>query len=280
MKINYYKLRLLGICFSLFIGGNAFAQKKVVDDVNIIDSVDVSVSEAALEKAIQNPVASMVSMPFQNNLDFNETNTNTLNVQPVLPFKMGGISLILRTIMPVISAPDATGVYKRNKGIGNISSAFLFTPTKSGKLVWALGPTFTWSTLTHGIGSEKTLLAPSGLLLYQNKGWTIGTLIQNSWSIAGPSNAPDVNLGYAQVFIVKNLKKGWYVNTAPIMTANWNAPGDSRWTIPLGAGFGKLSRINKLPINWQVGYYGFVEHPTGASSQLRMQVVFILPKLY
>lgn len=273
---KYYELKLLGICFFLLVNGNVFAQKET-DSISDNDGI---ADTAQLEKMIQNPVASMVSIPFQNNLDFNDTNKETMNIQPVLPFKMGKVSLILRTIVPLISAPDPSGVYKKSKGIGNISSALLFTPTKAGKLIWAIGPTFTWSTVTHGLGSEKTLLAPSALALYQNNGWTVGTLVQNSWDIAGPSSAPDVNLGYAQVFVVKNLPKGWYVNTAPIMTADWNAPSDKRWSVPLGAGFGKLSKINKLPINWQIGYYGYVAHPTGAHSQLRMQATLILPMLY
>lgn len=245
------------------------------------EPVSEQAEQEKLAKAIQNPVASMVSIPFQNNLDFNDENTNTLNIQPVLPFTLGeNVSLIARTIVPVISAPYPGVGGAKNKGIGNISSALLFTPAKPGKLIWAVGPTFTFGTLTQGLGTSKFSLAPSVLFLYQNNGWTIGTLAQNSWSVAGPSDAPDVNLFYTQIFVVKNLKNGWYVNSAPIITANWEADSDHRWTVPLGAGFGKLSRINKLPVNWQIGYYAFLDHPAGASGQLRLQLQFILPKLY
>ena len=232
-----------------------------------------------MAKAIQNPLANMVSVPFQDNLDFNDENTNTLNIQPVLPFKISeGVNLIWRNIIPVVSAPDYGG--SRVKGIGNISSAFFFTPAKPGKLIWGVGPTFTLGSFTKDLGLDKTSVAPSAMFLYQNNGWTMGTLLQNSWSFAGPSDAPDVNLFYTQVFITKSLKKGWYVNTAPIITANWEADSSNRWTVPLGAGFGKLGKINKLPINWQIGYYQYLESASGASGQLRMQFNIYLPKLY
>ena len=105
-------------------------------------------------------------------------------------------------------------------------------------------------------------------------------IAQNSWSVAGPSDAADVNLFYAQIFIVKNLANGWYVNSAPIFTANWEAPSENRWNVPLGVGFGRLFRVNKLPINAQIGWYSYLKSADNSSGQLRFQLVFILPKLY
>jgi len=45
----------------------------------------------ALAKAAQNPLASMISLPFQNNTNFDygpeDGTQNVLNIQPVWPFK-------------------------------------------------------------------------------------------------------------------------------------------------------------------------------------------------
>jgi hypothetical protein len=51
-----------------------------------------------------------------------------------------------------------------------------------------------------------------------------------------------VNAFLMQPFINYNFPGGWYLTSAPILTASWKAdkPGDV-WTIPLGGGFG-LSR--------------------------------------
>lgn len=258
------------ICFNFFCFFAVFSQEAQPE------------GEGNLANDVQNPVANIVSIPFQNNLDFNDVNRNTLNVQPVLPFGITeNVNLIFRNIIPVISGPDLTSPFGgKTSGIGNISTAMLFTPAKPGKIIWAVGPTLTWGSVTPGLGFEKFALAPSALGLYQNNGWTIGVIAQNSWSVAGPSDAADVNLFYAQIFVVKNVANGWYINSAPIITANWEAPSGNQWNIPLGAGFGRLFRVNKLPINAQIGWYSYLTSADGASGQLRFQLQFILPKLY
>ncbi len=59
-----------------------------------------------------------------------------------------------------------------------------------------------------------------------------GFLINNLWSYAGESGRADVNAMTLQPFFNYNLPKGWYLTTSPIITANWEAPSDERWTIP------------------------------------------------
>jgi hypothetical protein len=63
-----------------------------------------------LAQTAQNPVANVISLPFQNNTNFNvgplEKTQNILNIQPVIPFSLGkNWNLITRTILPVISQP-------------------------------------------------------------------------------------------------------------------------------------------------------------------------------
>ena len=77
-----------------------------------------------------------------------------------------------------------------------------------------------------------------------------------------------------------NLADGWYLTSSPIMTANWKADSGDKWTVPVGAGVGKLFKVGKLPINTSLqGYYN-AEKPNSFSSdwQLRFQVQFLLPK--
>lgn len=233
--------------------------------------------QSDLANKIQNPVADLISVPFQNNTDFGDNNTNTLNIQPVLPFGINdNWNLITRTIIPVMNIPD--GNNGRDNGVGNITVSTLLTPKKSDSFIWAVGPSFMFPTISENMGYEKLGLAPSVALIKQTKGLTIGTIVQNYFGVAGPSDAADLNFFYSQIFVVKNLSKGWYVNTAPIITANWEADSHSRWTIPLGAGAGKLFALGKLPINAQAGLYKYLEHPTNADWQLRFQLVLLFPK--
>src|SRR5215467_11059142 len=61
-----------------------------------------------LVKQTQNPVASLISVPFQNNLNYPigpfARYQNVLNIQPVIPVGNGQWNLITRAILPVMPA--------------------------------------------------------------------------------------------------------------------------------------------------------------------------------
>lgn len=237
-----------------------------------------------LSKKIQNPIASLISVPFQNNSDFgfgeyNRTK-NTLNIQPVVPFGLGDkVNLIVRTIIPIISLP--LDIDDSKSGLGDINMSLYFTPAKSNKVIYGVGVAMGLPTAMHAniLGTGKFSVGPGIIALTQPGTWTIGALAQNTWSVAGKAERADVNLFYSQIFITKGLQKGWYLNTAPIITANWEASKGNQWTFPLGAGAGRLFKLGQLPINAQLGYYAYVVKPDGGpSSQLRAQIVLLFPK--
>ncbi len=236
-----------------------------------------------LEKQIQNPVASLISLPFQNNMDFEVgpygRTRNTLNIQPVWPFSLSeNLNLITRTIIPIISQP--LGENDSEFGLGDINMSFFLTSAKPKKVVIGYGLSLGLPTATNTVlGSGKFSMGPTFLVLVQPGSWTVGALVQNTWSVAGSSNRADVNLLFSQVFATRNLSKGWYINSAPIITANWEANSGDQWTIPLGIGAGRLFKWGSTPINMQVGYYHNVVKPDfGADSQFRFQFVLLFPK--
>ena len=241
-------------------------------------------SKEDIEKAAQNPIASMYVLPFQNNTQFgvgpnSDRTQNITNIQPVVPIGLSeNVNLIVRTIIPVISQP--TTVDESEFGLGDVALSLFFTPRKPGKIIWGVGPAVGMPTATDDVlGSKKWSAGPSVIALVQPKGWTMGLVIQNTWSFAGDDSRADVNAFYTNLFIVKNLKKGWYLNSSPIITANWNAADGEQWTVPVGAGFGKVFRLGKLPINAQAGYYNYVVAPTnGPDWQLRAQINLMFPK--
>ena len=102
--------------------------------------------------------------------------------------------------------------------------------------------------------------------------------MNNIWSIAGNADASNVNKGLLQYFIVYQLGEGWYVNSAPIITVNWEADSGQQWTVPFGVGAGKLSFVGKLPLNVQIGaFYNVVKPDLGPDWQFRTQLQFLLP---
>jgi hypothetical protein len=243
-------------------------------------------SESDLAKQAQNPVANLISLPLQNNTNFgigpdDDETQNILNIQPVLPFSINdNLNLITRTILPVISQPDfLTGGEGRINGLGDTFFSAFFSPKGSPKLTWGAGPVFLFPTATNdALGSDKWGAGPTFVALAMPGNWVIGSLFSNVWSFAG-SGSQDVNLFTWQYFVNYNLPKGWYLTSAPIITANWEADSGNKWTVPFGGGFGKVFKLGKQPINSQISAYYNAEKPeSGANWQLRFQVQFLFPK--
>ena len=237
-----------------------------------------SASELAEEAA--NPVADLISFPLQLNNDFGlgpfDRTRNVLNVQPVIPL-MGG-RIITRTILPFVWLPDlAAESGTRTSGLADMQLTAFWVPESEG-VTWGVGPILEMPTGGSDRGSKKWSAGPSVVVLTQPTPWTLGLLLNNVWSFAGDDDRPDVNRGLLQYFIVLQLGNGWYVNSAPIMTVNWEAESDDRWTVPFGAGGGKLFFLDRLPINAQIGaYVNAVKPDIGPDWQFRFQVQTFLP---
>jgi len=237
-----------------------------------------------LAKKAQNPIANMISLPFQNNTDFgigpDDKTKNTLNIQPVWPFKINdSLVVITRTILPVVSQPGLFPGEDRTNGLGDSTFTAFFSPSDSGAWTWGVGPVALIPTATDdALGTDKWGLGASAVVLTMPGKWVIGSLFSNLWSVTG-SGEQDVNLFTWQYFINYNLDGGWYLTSAPIMTANWEADSDNRWTIPVGGGIGKIVKIGKLPVNLNAQAYKLIESPqNGADWQARFQMQFMFPK--
>src|SRR5215467_2656048 len=236
-----------------------------------------------LAKKSQNPIADMVSVPFQSNTNFNNAPFNrtqeVLNIQPVVPLHISADwNMISRTIIPVISQPDPIRNSNTN-GIGDITQSLFFSPVHSGALIWGAGPVFTVPSATDPIlGQGKVLLGPTIVLLTTPGHWVIGVLANNQWSVAGDPLRPRVNTFLAQPFINYNLEHGWYLSTSPIITANWLAAPGQQWTVPVGGGFGRVFKLGDQPVNASINAYYNVERPTGASTwSLRTTLALLFP---
>jgi len=241
-------------------------------------------SDDDLAKAAQNPLASMISLPFQNNTNFgigpDDDTQNILNIQPVWPFSLGeDWNFVTRTIIPVISQPGVAPGTSRTNGIGDITLTGWVSPKETGKWIWGVGGALVLPTATDdALGNDRWSVGPSVVVLTMPGKWVIGSLVSNVWSVGG-SGEQDVNFFSWQYFINYNLDNGWYLTSAPIITANWEADSKNTWTVPFGGGVGKIFRIGKQPLNAQVSAYYNVEKPdSGADWQLRLQLQMMFPK--
>jgi hypothetical protein len=249
-------------------------------------------SSEDLAKKLQNPVASLISFPLQNNFDFGIGSSDdgwryTLNVQPVIPISIGSDwNLIVRTIIPYVHQED---VFKglgagfeedidgipidppRNlrlpgrvqDGLGDIVQSFFFSPKAPvGGWILAAGPVFLYPSATDPLlGSEKWGAGPTGLILRQTSGWTYGILANQIWSFAGDVERRSVNATFLQPFVsyTTKTKTTFGVNTET--TYNWN---DSQWTVPLNLSVSQLLRIGELPVSFAIGGRYYAKGPSGA----------------
>lgn len=238
-----------------------------------------------LAKKTQNPVSDLISLPFQNNTNFNfgprEKTQNVLNIQPVIPINLNEKwNLITRTIAPVIYQPETLPGTGSKFGLGDINPSLFFSPARPAKVIWGAGPALVLPTATdERLGSEKWSIGPSAVALTMPPPWVIGVLASNVWSFAGEDDRRSVNQFLLQYFVNYNFPGGIYITSSPIITANWMADSDNTWTIPFGGGVGKIFRIGKQPMNAQIQAFYNVEKPEfGADWTLRVQLQFLFPK--
>lgn len=242
----------------------------------------------ALLKAAQNPVANLISVPFQNNFNLGAGSDGhdneciyVLNFQPVIPFELSDEwNLITRTIVPIINQPALGPDMESAFGLGDVNPTLFFSPAKANGLIWGVGPAFTFPTgtspeLTSGMYSAGI----AGVVVRMDGPWVYGVLANQQWSYSGwgPS---EFNQTLIQPFANYNLPDHWYLTSGPIITANWAQASDYEnvWTLPIGGGAGKLVHFGRLPVNLNLAaYYNLLTPENGPTWQIRFQVQFLFP---
>ena len=162
---------------------------------------------------------------------------------------------------------------------------------KPGKIIWGVGPAFIFPTAQEERFASDKWSAGAGVVILSMPGnWVLGGLVQNVWSFAGDDDAADVNQMLIQPIINYNFNKGWYFTSVPVITANWEADSDNRWTIPVGGGFGRIMHWGKQAVDLQTQAFYNVEKPIPLAAQglnldnqgetwtLRLQLKFLFPQ--
>jgi hypothetical protein len=239
---------------------------------------------AAIAKKLANPIGALISVPFQNNMDVgigdHNGSRNTLNIQPIVPFGLTKkFSLITRYILPVISQHDITGEGTQQSGLSDaLVSGWISNKVVKNGFVWGLGGAFLVPTATDELlGTKKWGVGPTVIALKQAKGWTVGILANQVWSVAGNENTADVNQMYLQPFITHNWKSGSGLTLNSELTQNWEA-GTTNAYINIMAG--ALTKFGKQMVQFQVGQRIQVAAPEGSKSAfgVRTAAIFVFPK--
>jgi hypothetical protein len=235
----------------------------------------------AIQQAAANPIGSLISIPFQYNLNFGVGafghTQQVLNLQPVVPVDLGsGHTLVVRVIQPLIAQPQLSSAIGSSVGIGDMNPQLFYVP-KNGPTMVGFGPALVFPTASNAtMGQGKWSAGPNAVIVVTRPAVLYGLLVNNVWSFAGDPSRPFVNQFFAQPFYNWTLPKGLTVGIQSQSTANWEAAGNQKWTVPIGPTITQL-----IPLGsglGQIGAAGFwnVVHPNQAGTFTARAVFVIL----
>jgi len=243
-----------------------------------------AVSAEELAKKLSNPVAALISVPFQNNMDIGigqyNGSRNTLNFQPVIPITLTPkINLISRFIIPVVSQRDITGDGISQNGLGDAVVSAWFSPSEAKNgLVWGIGPVLLLPIATNDtLASKKFGVGPTALVLKQFSGWTVGALVNQIWSVAGDANRSDISQMFVQPFMSYNWKSGAGLGINSEITQNWTSSSTSVFINPI---ITAVTKVGNQIVSLGIGPRIQVAAPEGnkADFGVRAAVTLVFPK--
>jgi hypothetical protein len=239
-----------------------------------------------LAKELANPVASLISVPFQFNYDAKvgpegDGRQWRLNFQPGIPFSLSKEwNLISRTILPVIYQKGIIPGGGYQFGLSDTLQSLFFSPAQptSRGVIWGLGPALLFPTGTENLLSgRKWGAGPTGVILVQSGPWTYGVLSNHIWSYAGDNGRPCVNSTFIQPFIAYVTRTAWTFTLQSESTYNWRT---DNWTVPVIGVISKIIEIGGQSVSFGVGARYWTTTPeTGPGGWgARFVITFLFPK--
>lgn len=235
-----------------------------------------------LATKLTNPVADLISVPFQYNYDANigidkKGTANSLVVQPVIPVKLNGDwNYILRPVVTFESLNNVNGY--SGTGAGPVAIETFFSPRAASDLIWGVGPVVTTASLSgRNYGTSQTGVGVSAVALMMKDPWTVGLLTYNTWSTGGDATFGTANNLFYQPFISYVTHDAWTYGLNLQSTYNWDAKQSEN---PMNATISKLVKFGELPVSFSLGARYYLNSMPGGPSGwgARASITFLLPR--
>lgn len=239
--------------------------------------------DSDIQKQLSNPIASLTLLPIQVNYDARigperDGHRITTNIQPVTPFKLDSrLTLVVRTILPVIGQNDIFPGAGEQFGLGDTLQSFFFVPPTVNGFTWGAGPAVLWRTGTDTLlTSGKWAAGPTAVALQQTGPWTVGALVNHVWSFAGDEDRADVSSTFIQPFIAYAASGGWTYTLNTESSYDWVA---DQWSIPINFMITKLTKFGDQPVSIQAGLKYWADSPDSGPHGVggRLALTFIFP---
>lgn len=236
--------------------------------------------DSDLAQQLANPIAAIISVPFQLNYDQNlgpddNGNRTTLNFQPVVPFSLdNGTNIVTRSIFPYIWQDDVVSGTSQ-QGFGDISLNAWYSRTTQSGLTWGIGPTVLVPT-NSDVSGETWGAGITAIALKVSGPWTYGALASQTWDIESDPVTP-INSTFIQPFVAYTNADSWTFTATSESTYDRT---NSQWTAPLNLSVSKLEPIGKVPVNWQLGVGNWIETPDDGPEgwRFRFQAQIVIPR--
>jgi hypothetical protein len=239
-------------------------------------------SNEELAKKLSNPIASLISVPFQLNYDSDiglsdNGDRYQLNIQPVIPISLSDDwNIISRTILPIVSQDDTFFGAGSQSGLGDVVQSVFFSPkqpTESG-WIWGAGPVFLLPTATDDLlGSDKWGLGPTAVVLKQNGPWTYGALANHIWSVAGDDDRQDISATFLQPFLSYTTKDAVTFALNTESTYDWES---EQWAVPVNFTVTKVMKFGNQIVSVGGGVRYWAESTDGGPEGLGARLLFTL----
>ncbi len=244
-------------------------------------TVNAEESAAELAKKLNNPIAALISVPFQLNYDRDigpgdAGERLVLNIQPVIPMTLNEEwNVISRTIIPVIRQTDIPPGIDES-GVGDIFQNVFFSPKAptAGGWIWGAGPALLLPTASDELlGAEKWAAGPTAVALKQQHGWTIGALANHIWSFDGDKDRKDISASFFQPFMAYTTAKYTTFTLNTESSYDWK---DEKWSVPINVQATQLFKVGGQPMSVQLGVRYWADAPDSGAEGWGMRFSYTL----
>ena len=242
---------------------------------------------AELGEKLNNPLAALISVPFQfdynNNLGLDDEGDSwNLKVEPVVPIRLNdNWNLISRTIISLTQYSDFPAETGTDFGIGDTTQSFFLSPSqvKNG-WTWGVGPallvpTSSWNDKFSRpkYGTAEWGAGPTAVVLRQKCGWTYGALVNHIWDVSGDT---EISNTYLQPFLAYTTPTAWTYAINSESSYNWEADND-RWSVPINLQLGKV--IGHVQYKGAIRYWAKNPEIGAEGWGARFVVTFMFPEV-